>query len=100
MFHEVIYDLLLTGLANPKDMSCLHVDDDCSILVSCVNHDLVDTENFAVSFRLLQFPVSSNILLCEPGFVDALDNVPPDAGDLGCIGQVESICQAILHHLL
>ena len=35
-----------------------------------------------------------------PGFVDALDDVSSDAGDLGRIGQVESICQAVLHHLL
>ena len=41
-----------------------------------------------------------NILLCEPGFVDALNDISSDAGDLGCIGHVETVCQAIFHHLL
>jgi len=47
-----------------------------------MNHDLIDTENLTVGFRLLLLSVSGNVLPGKPGFIDILDDIPPNASDL------------------
>jgi len=82
MIDEIIHDLLCFPFSYPEDMAGLHVNDVGRIPMSVVKFELIDSQILCLSFRFDELSVN-RVLFLEPLFVDILDHILSQTGNLG-----------------
>ena len=84
MFDEVVDNLLLFAVLDPKDMAGLKINDVRCITITIMQFELVDPEVFCLLFRLYKlFATISGIKLLKTPFVYGFNCIFAQAGNLG-----------------